>query len=350
MISYENKSVVDNLSLNHKILAFKMLKKALNSGQLTLSQEREIKNILDYLESTLIRGGAGIPTNYNLSDSEMQEAENVMEKIENRQRYEYKEESFTDKLGAFFFGTVFVCWIVYGIIHGLASGISWLWQKGILQIILAGTAIGTITYFGKKKGWFNKIKEKSNSVKKSNVKPIEKENVEALTKEKELTSNIKNTVKNLAIYAGIITIMETGLANLNKNTNVFNDTIIGDFLDNSEIVYDGTRLHARRLFYKIFNNDYFDNMIRNSYDYVNNNYLSANCDDFLKQNNDKKVYARVNDANSWREISKCWYGDSNYADYLQYYNSRNVFIGSHDTVVVPNIEDLVEYGNKLLKK
>ena len=303
---------------------------------------------LNYIKSKMMK--RGISETSSVSSSQLEEADNFLREI-NKTQQKYKQDNKPDFWEGFVGFLVFLCvMLVIAALKLVFDGISWLWQKGILQIILAGTAIGTITYFGKKKGWFNKIKEKSNSVKKSNVKPIEKENVEALTKEKELTSNIKNTVKNLAIYAGIITIMETGLANLNKNTNVFNDTIIGDFLDNSEIVYDGTRLHARRLFYKIFNNDYFDNMIRNSYDYVNNNYLSANCDDFLKQNNDKKVYARVNDANSWREISKCWYGDSNYADYLQYYNSRNVFIGSHDTVVVPNIEDLVEYGNKLLKK
>lgn len=368
MIDNENKRIIDSISINQLIVLYKYLKGVLNSGMASHNLEMEISQMIIYIEKKLIDLNISIPTGTTLSNSELRTANEMLDGlglgIDKDIKYEHKE-TFIDYLQDF--GIFFVVVIVLALLYGIGEWLVKLWNNGILLPILVTIALGTGTYFGYRKGLFEKIKAYFDNKKEKNYQKEEKKQkltkqktnvnkeINTISKEKEQPSfSISTSIKNVAIYASIITMIEAGGYVINKNTNVFDNTIVGKVLDSSEIYCEGIGLFTRKIWNAVSGNNNIDDILMNgyydvkniNYNTVNNNYANNYYEEGYKM-----LVGRVDDFKSWEEISEYWYGDYRYAKYLQAYNAHDGFtLKQTDDVFIPPLEKLIDYGNQKVKK
>ena len=368
MISEHNKHVIDSINLDELSFLYKIFKSGLMEGKVKREHEPEIIDIIQYIENKLKIANYSIPTDMSISGYELQRGQKAISTLglddDFKEKYEYKPTLFDNAIDV---GITFCGIIVLALLYGIGEWLVKLWNNGILLPILVTLASGTGIYFGYRKGLFEKIKAYFDNKKEKNYQKEEKKQkltkqktnvnkeINTISKEKEQHSfSISTSIKNVAIYASIITMIEAGGYVINKNTNVFDNTIVGKVLDSSEIYCEGIGLFTRKIWNAVSGNNNIDDILMNgyydvkniNYNTVNNNYANNYYEEGYKM-----LVGRVDDFKSWEEISEYWYGDHRYAKYLQAYNAHDGFtLKQTDDVFIPPLEKLIDYGNQKVKK
>ena len=293
-----------------------------------------------------------------VSDSMKREAFDYLKSnginIENNiNRYEREEKkNFFDGFIGFcvFFGII----VVIAIIKMFVDGVVTLWNNGVLKIVLGLITAGSIIFVSYKKGLFEKIKGKVKNNRKT-IKNV-KSNTNSKEKVKEIVKDtgvvVKGVIKNLTIYSSVAAILGTGMAHLDKHTDVLDETFLKDIAENCHCVYDDvTRLIREKKFECITG---YGKLERNGYmEYINPQY-SKNINDF--NYDDYDVHFFLNSDFTWDEISNYAYDTPIYANHLRLYNARYNFeedkVYKNEEVLIPNVEKLEEYvaSKRLIKK
>ena len=268
-----------------------------------------------------------------------------------------KENDFFD--GILGFGIFILVIIAIALVKGLFDIVVSLWNSGVLKILLGLGIAGGGTYLGYKKGLFEKIIETiSEHKEKNNKKTSTKDNSNSKERAKEIGETVKEYSKelakefgkDLAIFSTTAVVACTGLAHLEKHTDILENTFLEDFSKYNRIFYEYAGRFVREKKYELFN-DYNDLESRGymdqigSYNYSNINNLNYE---------DGECYRFIGGDCTWEYLSYYCYGTPKYAHHLKIYNAyydQDSILHKGDMVFIPNPELLEEhiYTKKLWK-
>ena len=354
-MTYDTKNKIDSLDQENLVKLYKFIKILIDSGRGNSSQKAQLLEIYNYIDNKITSNNIRV-SGGSLSDSDFNQASNIFNNIGGSSNTRYDNSEKKDLFdGIAGFGIFILIIVAIALVKGLFDIIVNLWNSGILKIILGLGLIGGGLYLAYKGELFKNIKnviEEHRNKKQNATETSDNSKTKSKEKEENLTSIAKSVVKNLTVYSSALVVFATGMAHLDKHTNILKDSFLEDYGRVNRGVFEiATRFLREKSYELFFDYSEFENM-----GYMNhvdpNNYNNLN----NLQYQDSDCYLSIGADNTWENLSYYCYGNTEYANHLRLYNSRydlgNDIVYAGDIIFVPSPEKLEDYvyGKRLIKK